>query len=558
MRFLCENCKAKYQIADEKLAGRAVRMKCRKCGHMIDVPALGTAPKRAAGAVAPAASAPKANAAAAAPAKPTEVAHPPRPAAPASAPAARPLTAVARSTQAQPASAAGGLAGAFHRSVQSPQESDVSAAIEVLSAGAGEEWYVGINGVPLGPVRLSAIRQKAAQGVINEDSLVWREGFEEWMPLRSFPELLTLLHEAREQGPRSSLSPAPPPVARRPASQPPPSHQQPATFSTSASLPGAMAPAEMSPTVPFVPPSDDDETATVIAQAPASAVGHVTSDPFAAPLPVAGMPAESLPAPSARVEVPLRSSAAPDEPMPRRSLVEDLAVGVRRQVRMHPAAYVLIALAGGFGITGAIVVFTGDKVVAPPPTIQVVTVTAPPPLSPNQANPANSGGARDITEVAVAGGRAAGAGAGAGEAAAGRVDPNDPNKGGGTTPARVGLGDGPNVGGPVVGGPNPAGGNVGQLEQADIERVVAAQRSSVKRRCWEPALAARDPKAPPSAKVNVSVTIGADGRVRGASASGGDGYPGLASCVQQRVAGWTFPPSSGESRANIPFAFFSQ
>src|SRR5438094_4024961 len=39
MKFLCDNCKAKYQIADEKVAGRTVRMKCRKCGHMIEVEA---------------------------------------------------------------------------------------------------------------------------------------------------------------------------------------------------------------------------------------------------------------------------------------------------------------------------------------------------------------------------------------------------------------------------------------------------------------------------------------------------------------------------------------
>src|SRR5262245_61991799 len=37
MKFLCPSCKAKYQIADEKVAGRSVRMKCRKCGHVIQV-----------------------------------------------------------------------------------------------------------------------------------------------------------------------------------------------------------------------------------------------------------------------------------------------------------------------------------------------------------------------------------------------------------------------------------------------------------------------------------------------------------------------------------------
>src|SRR5690348_3403520 len=38
MKFLCPQCKAKYRIADEKLAERnSSRMKCRKCGHVIDI-----------------------------------------------------------------------------------------------------------------------------------------------------------------------------------------------------------------------------------------------------------------------------------------------------------------------------------------------------------------------------------------------------------------------------------------------------------------------------------------------------------------------------------------
>jgi len=37
MRFNCQSCAAKYQIADEKVAGKTVRMKCRKCGAAIQV-----------------------------------------------------------------------------------------------------------------------------------------------------------------------------------------------------------------------------------------------------------------------------------------------------------------------------------------------------------------------------------------------------------------------------------------------------------------------------------------------------------------------------------------
>ena len=37
MKFLCPNCKAKYQIADEKVSGRTLRMDCRRCGQNITI-----------------------------------------------------------------------------------------------------------------------------------------------------------------------------------------------------------------------------------------------------------------------------------------------------------------------------------------------------------------------------------------------------------------------------------------------------------------------------------------------------------------------------------------
>src|SRR5215831_9641398 len=45
MKFLCPSCKAKYQIADEKVAGRSVRMKCRKCGYVIPISEIPPAPE---------------------------------------------------------------------------------------------------------------------------------------------------------------------------------------------------------------------------------------------------------------------------------------------------------------------------------------------------------------------------------------------------------------------------------------------------------------------------------------------------------------------------------
>ena len=453
--------------------------------------------------------------------------------------------------------AGGGLASAFSQNVKEAEQADVSAAIEVLSAGAGEEWYVGINGVPLGPVRLSALRQKALQGVIDEDSLVWREGFEEWLPLRTFPELVVLVKEARESAGRPSFTPPPPGVRRSaiPLASPRLSPAAPLPIG-SVPMPGGF---DAVTAQPGGAEETDEEMATIIASSPAdlAAAGQLTPYGLGTPAPMAasvGMVTGDPFGGSA-------SEVAPDsEDLPRKSIVDDFAVGVRRQVRMHPAAYVLIAIAFGFGATGAVVFFTGDRGPAAPATIQVVTVTAPPATAtgPGETAPAES------VAMNIEGDPESGKAAGNGSKVAGPL-PTDTNgkptdeKGPGALPPRVGLGDGPSGGGPVVGGPGGVDSTLPQqLDQGDIERVVAAHRVSVKRGCWEPALASRDPKAPKSAKVTVSITIGPGGNVTSASASGGAGFPSLASCVSSRVRAWSFPRSGGESRANIPFAFFSQ
>ena len=44
------------------------------------------------------------------------------------------------------------------------------------------------------------------------DSLVWRDGFEEWQPLRTFPELVAIVEESLSSA-RASLTPQIPPAA---------------------------------------------------------------------------------------------------------------------------------------------------------------------------------------------------------------------------------------------------------------------------------------------------------------------------------------------------------
>ena len=103
----------------------------------------------------------------------------------------------ALSTDQPPSSA---LAGAFSEAVGDP----VSGLGDF--AAPADEWYVGINGVPVGPIRLSELRSKASAGAVGYDSLVWRDGFEQWQPLRTFPELVAIVEESLSSA-RASLTP---------------------------------------------------------------------------------------------------------------------------------------------------------------------------------------------------------------------------------------------------------------------------------------------------------------------------------------------------------------
>src|SRR6185312_3638996 len=183
MRFLCEQCKAKYQIADEKVAGKTVRMKCRKCGHLIEVKAEVTETSVASKAPPPP--------------SPVEVEEATRvgmdvnallksigpkdtttkPAAPR--PGTKPglATSLASAKPQKPAAppqaqhGPGALAGAFQKTV-----GHHTAEPSLLEISTSSEWYCAINGVPVGPVRIAELRRKAAVGAVTGESLVWQEG----------------------------------------------------------------------------------------------------------------------------------------------------------------------------------------------------------------------------------------------------------------------------------------------------------------------------------------------------------------------------------------------
>lgn len=168
MKFLCANCKAKYQISDEKIAGRTLKMDCRRCNHPIVI----RGDRRSSAGPAPS---PRAGASRRGPAGPSP----------------------SRS------SARGTLGAEFRKNVKDAPAPERTSALD--------QWHVAINDVPVGPMKRGEIANKIASGAVTKGSLCWREGLDDWRELGSIPELAGLLRRA-----------AAPPRPKQPAFPPPP------------------------------------------------------------------------------------------------------------------------------------------------------------------------------------------------------------------------------------------------------------------------------------------------------------------------------------------------
>ena len=558
MKFLCDNCKAKYQIADEKVAGKTVRMKCRKCGHQIEVRAAVTE-----------------TSVSTAPPRPPTPSMAPRP--PQKSGLATSLSAAKPRAPAAWGAAGGALAGAFKSNVEDAAASASGDRPSQIELSVTDEWYVAINGVPVGPVRISELRRKAATGAVTEESLCWQEGLEEWRPIRSIPDLAALIQEAA-QGNRPSLIAAPPepPVAARSPSAPS-APRQPAAAAAAAPAasrntpPPAPTPRPMAPSAPSVSrsnvvplrPAASSSSIDEIPLAPIAPVGGgagsaaafapvlspsplatPTPDPFASPAvdPFAVPPAAPAPAPVAPIAALADGSAAS-------SMVA--AQPPYQQKKGVPLWFwPILVLALGFGGGIAFIAFRPQV----PPAPGVIQMPPPPAATTAPATPTATNDVPTPTPSAE-------------PAAATSADPK--GKTGGTstvaakttakapeTPEKKGLDLGNLVtgsGGPNV-GPNSSPGSTsgGGLDQAGVERVVAVHRTGVKRTCWERGGA--DQKS--SVNVTVTVNVAPNGSVSSTSSSGDD--PVVAKCIESQVRTWQFPAPGSNTTINIPFKFVRQ
>ena len=223
MQFSCESCKATLQIADEKVRGKRLVVRCKRCGAKITIsdPALSAAARPA-----------------------------PRPA-PAPAPALAPVDpgddgehdsdtestramdsdllekALQASKRDDSTSAGSTSAGSTSGSLQPVQVNAAPPApapapsrppppppVQDAQRPAPRDppiWFAMLGGKQAGPLSRAELGLKLAQGQLGPRTYIWKEGMGSWQRAKDVPELSAMFAPAPEPRAPEARAPAPPP-----------------------------------------------------------------------------------------------------------------------------------------------------------------------------------------------------------------------------------------------------------------------------------------------------------------------------------------------------------
>ncbi len=604
MKFLCPSCKAKYQIPDEKVAGRTLRMDCRRCGTNITI--------RADMAIEEDAPAAKVGAAASL-AGSRRGAH----------------ASIARSASSAGGTSPGALGADFQRSVGRPVAAPAARRTPL------DQWHVAIHDVPVGPLRRDEIAKKIAAGAATGDSLCWREGLDDWRPMKDLPELAMLL---RRSGPGPLARPAPAARVSAPTRGATPAQRAPqrgAVVPIGGRLGGAAAPllepeldepeADGEPTRvaavdlatlesearasspaphPTSPrraePARPSEPSAASTEARAEAISRVPveaerprrSEPEPAPeresvLPIgepvfATTSAAANQGPTGTLVMEL-SPASPPAPTAAARAAPPVAERERRGGGGIPiGAWIGIAGAATFGAVLAYMVGTrflsspdAPATPSPPPAATAPTEPAPSastPIAPIEAPPPEpEDPATQAAPEAPAPADEATASAPhpSTEARAARpasASPSTSARPSATTPASAPLtgrladfaddsSDGParlpSRGRSLADGDEESAGAHAagaELTADQIRAVITRERPSINR-CWETEI--RRMGQAPNVRLDVDLTIGASGTVTRVTTRG-QGIGELSTCIETVVRRWRFPSARGTTQTSFP------
>lgn len=177
MKFLCDRCKTRYSIGDDRVRGKILKIRCKNCANVITV-REGMADPDAMEANGAAGGAPQRRM------KPTTMSPPVVTAAPAAPPP-------------------GALGAAFASAMTKPPP-----ALE-------EEWYVSIDGEQEGPYSLTEAQRWIGGKAWDAELHCWSEGFDDWLPVDKVSHFRGL----RKKPAPPPAPPGPPPLPRATGAQ---------------------------------------------------------------------------------------------------------------------------------------------------------------------------------------------------------------------------------------------------------------------------------------------------------------------------------------------------
>ncbi|HVR02438.1 MAG TPA: AgmX/PglI C-terminal domain-containing protein [Polyangia bacterium] len=540
MKFVCDRCQTKYSIADEKVRGKVLKVRCKTCQNVITVREAGAKPSQ--NALSPVRSSQKPSGAHAAPL--AEVGE---------------HDEQSERTHIAPAPAglmADLLQGQLHGRRPTPPPPP--------PLGDGVEWFLALDGAQQGPFARRALVDHLLALPKNADVHVWNDKMDGWKSPKDVPEVAHDLTARRPPTvptrppiPRATPSPPLPPTAARRGTQP--------------------LSSGVGSKLPLPPPH--------VAAAHAVPAPHAAIDPSqATPAPVVG----HGPSNGAKTNGFAAHGAAPGAPFPHAESDALSALNMGR-AKSGPLRIMEFGEATAWSGAGRVqegrhrntkMVFALLSVVCVIIVVAVLNmtrkapaVTVAPPVKAgldsealgklhelaaqekNELPPPPPEIVREEPPAPVRGGKA-----GRGRGLHGRpllaragTTPVAPATGPVSAPAA----EDPNAArfressGRVV-APGAAMANRPAPSQAEITRVIANNKIGIKT-CYQRALL-RDSNLT-HGKIVVGVTIGISGRVKGVRVDAPPSFRALEPCIKEMVGRWTFPQSYEEYGTEFSYLF---
>jgi predicted Zn finger-like uncharacterized protein len=614
MKFVCDRCQTKYSIADDRVRGKVLKVKCKTCNNVITVREAGRTPS--AGGLAPVS----------APQRPATAAqtHGPAAAMTAAAAAAAPsfdeAADEAERTMLAPNPM---LMEGLGPSQPAPARRRSTGPIAPVGPpDDGVVWYMALDGKRTGPFSKQQLLDKLAPLPKNADVHLWNEQLGDWKPPGQVPAIASEL-AARKKAPPPPPLPGTP---RRPTAPPIP----PLTFGTAPSPAHAPAPAPAPAPVAAAaaaatsrrptphPPTGAPLLSGSGAHATLAASGHGAHGAHAKLPPPSGaggmqqpgLFSAALPTSPARADGPdplsLLETPAPQPHMahapgsstngtgngrsPSRGTSSDVlqllnmpgtpqtgpgaaprlmsvapattwVPAAESSGRRNKSAQLILVLLGVVGVIIVVAVMgtRQSKKTTPPPPVAAVTVPTPPPPPPEKVIEPPAPPVEPPPVEAPANGKGKngkakniGRGQSGKQVAPTPVGPAVPP----TTPGAQPPPPDPNAryreNRPDL---NPLKGSVASRpppSQADITKVISNNRGSIKT-CYQRALT-RD-NTLTHGKIAVKLSIGISGRVKHIGLDGPPQFRAMDSCIKDVVQRWVFPQASEEYGTEFPLVF---